>query len=130
MCSPHSRAARRRFADPFLQRSGLDGSFECSKSLSTLSLALSRLYATLSDAAGGAAGGAAGAARAAGAGGAGDDAHALQPAQLGALQGVVAALEASKKLWKSYEEFATLCVEEGVCAPRTPGRALLASCPA
>ena len=37
---------------------------------------------------------------------------------------------ASKKLWKSYEEFATLCVEEGVCAPRTPGRALLASCPA
>ena len=124
MCSPHSRAARRRFADPFLQRSGLDGSFECSKSLSTLSLALSRLYATLSDAAGGAAGGAAGAA------GAGDDAHALQPAQLGALQGVVAALEASKKLWKSYEEFATLCVEEGVSAPRTPGRALLASCPA
>ena len=84
----HSPPFLAEFADPFLQRSGLDGSLDCSKSFGTLSLALGRVCSTLGEA------GAQGADRS-------DDKHALQASQLSALQHVLATLEASKKLWKT-----------------------------
>ncbi|KAL1524752.1 hypothetical protein AB1Y20_019635 [Prymnesium parvum] len=97
----HSPPFLAEFADPFLQRTGLDGSLECSKSFATLDLTLVRLCGSLAE--GSTHTGAAVAST-----------RLLQPAQLAGLHLVIAALEASKKLWKAYEEYVTLCVSDGI----------------